>query len=191
MEQEIPFVFVFRFYMPLMTELSSSERFMKLLTLHQGQVFGYIFALAHDLEDAKDIFQQTSLVLWRKFDAFDGTNFPAWACRTAQFEAMNYLRSKRRGQASFSDALLVDLTTRAAEAGELAQSRRHALEGCLEKLAPDDRQLIDQCYGNARGVTEVAESLGRSLQSVCNSLRRVRRMLFDCINRTIAREDRS
>ena len=46
-------------------------------------------------------------------------------------------------------------------------------------------------YGGASGVTEVADSLGRSAQSVCNTLRRIRRMLFDCINRTIAREDRS
>ena len=38
--------------------------FMELLTLHQTQLYGYIRALVHDAEDAKDIFQSTSLILW-------------------------------------------------------------------------------------------------------------------------------
>jgi RNA polymerase sigma-70 factor (ECF subfamily) len=43
--------------------------------------------------DTQDIFQQTSLVLWEKFDSFEtGSNFAAWSCRAARYTAMNFLR---------------------------------------------------------------------------------------------------
>ena len=44
-----------------------------LLRQHQTQLFGYIYSLVRDLDDADDLFQQTSLVLWDKFDQFDCT----------------------------------------------------------------------------------------------------------------------
>ena len=45
--------------------------FAALLRQHQTQLFGYIYSLVRDLDDADDLFQQTSLVLWDKFDQFD------------------------------------------------------------------------------------------------------------------------
>src|SRR5689334_17876152 len=45
--------------------------FAALLRQHQNQLFGYIYSLVRDLDDADDLFQQTSLVLWDKFDLFD------------------------------------------------------------------------------------------------------------------------
>ena len=51
-----------------MTARPSSPRFLR---QHQTQLFGYIYSLVRDLDDADDLFQQTSLVLWDKFDQFD------------------------------------------------------------------------------------------------------------------------
>jgi RNA polymerase sigma-70 factor (ECF subfamily) len=42
--------------------------FAELLRRHQTQLFGFIYSLLRDLDDADDLFQQTSLVLWDKFD---------------------------------------------------------------------------------------------------------------------------
>ena len=47
------------------------SEFAALLARHQAQLFGYIHSLVRDLDDADDLFQQTSLVLWDKFDLFD------------------------------------------------------------------------------------------------------------------------
>ena len=60
---------------------------------HQGQLFGYIHSLVRDLDDADDLFQQTSLVLWDKFDQFDASrSFVCWACGVARYEVLNFLR---------------------------------------------------------------------------------------------------
>jgi RNA polymerase sigma-70 factor (ECF subfamily) len=174
-----------------MSKFSPTEQFVELLRQSQGQVFGYIFALVQDMEETQDIFQQTSLVLWQKFDSFEGTNFAGWACRTAQFVALNHLRAKRRDRVSFSSEVLAHLTQLACEHEGNDRSRREALEHCLSKLSQADRKLIDGYYVVGQTVKSVAEQLGRSGQSISNSLRRIRRALSDCIRRTLAHEERS
>ena len=58
------------------------------LARHQSQLFGYIYSLVRDLDDADDLFQQTSLVLWDKFDQFD---------RIAELRGLGLRRGPVRG----------------------------------------------------------------------------------------------
>ena len=162
--------------------------FAAALRQHQNQLFGYIYTLVRDLDDADDLFQQTSLVLWDKFHLFDPSrSFIAWACGVARFEVSNFLRSRSRQRLFFSDELgmmLIDAHE------ELEQSqledRRDALAECLKKLRVRDQRLLDDCYEHAARIPEVAHVWGRSSQSIHNSLRRIRRSLFECVNRSLA-----
>jgi RNA polymerase sigma-70 factor (ECF subfamily) len=165
--------------------------FAELIRQHQGRLFGYIHSLVRDLDDADDLFQQTTLTLWKKFDEFrrDGSFF-AWACGVARFEAANFLRARGRDRLYFSDELNLLLVEAQAELGEdELEDRREALSRCVEKLRQRDRQLLEECYADPAGVTGVAQRLGRVPQSVHNSLRRIRRALFECVRRTLDRED--
>lgn len=172
------------------TETEKADRFMRLLSQHQSQVYGYIMALVHDLEDTRDVFQQASLVMWQKFDTFEtGTNFLGWACSVSRFEAMNYLRTRRRLRARLGEALLDELTLAASEVEEPpGNDRQDALQGCLGKLAPAERRLVDDCYSSGAVIKNIASQLGRTSQSVCNSLRRIRLKLMECIDRARAQD---
>ncbi len=65
--------------------------FAEQLARHHGQLLGYIYSLVRDLDDAEDLFQQTSLVLWDKFDQFDRSrSFVAWACGVARYEVTEF-----------------------------------------------------------------------------------------------------
>ncbi|MCE9553276.1 MAG: sigma-70 family RNA polymerase sigma factor [Planctomycetes bacterium] len=164
--------------------------FMELLTLHQTQIYGYIRALVHDAEDAKDIFQSTSIILWRKFDQFQaGSSFNRWACSVAQFEVRNFLRSKRSSRVTFSDVLVESLAASAPEENTaVAEARQAALKICLTKLTRPDRELIETFYRGNQRAAEIAHDTGRTRQSIGNSLRRIRRALFECIRRQLATE---
>ena len=37
----------------------------------QSRLFGYIHSLVRDLNDADDIIQQTTFILWKKYSQFD------------------------------------------------------------------------------------------------------------------------
>ena len=68
------------------------------------------------------------------------------------------------------------------------RARTAELENSTAKLRESDRELLKDCYGETEGIAEVAQRRGRSPQSVHNSLRRIRRALFECIQRALARE---
>lgn len=176
-----------------MTE-NHHQEFVELLARHRTQLFGYLYALVRNLDDAEDLYQQTSLVLWRKFDQFQpDTSFVHWACATARLEFRNFLRKQRPGRLYFSDDLQSELATIEAEIGLTEiDSRREALATCLDKLSSSDRTLIEQCYGDSdrNNIKQVAESLGRSAQSVYDALSRIRNALFRCVERTLSRESR-
>src|SRR5690606_3269633 len=66
-----------------------SDEFIRLLSQHQSQLFGYIFCMVRSLPDTEDVFQQTAVVLWNKFDDFTpGTSFVAWAKCVARNNAL-------------------------------------------------------------------------------------------------------
>jgi RNA polymerase sigma-70 factor (ECF subfamily) len=165
------------------------EQLVHLLSTHKRQLFGYIFALVHSIADAEDVFQQTSLVLWEKFDEFEsGTDFVAWATSIARCKAIDFLRSLRRQRASFSPILLDQLAEQTSARSELAEARATALEGCRRKLSADDQRTLRACYAKGVTIKLAAGTLNRSVGSVYDSLSRIRRALLKCIERTLLAE---
>ena len=164
--------------------------FAEHLSRDQTRLYAYIHSLVRDLNDADDLFQQTTLILWKKFAQFDPRlNFLSWACGVARLEVANFLRSRGRQRLYFSDDLnLLLAETQTELSNEEADARREALARCMEKLRQRDRELLDECYGDPAGVHRAADRRGRSTQSVYNSLRRIRRALSECVGRMIARE---
>jgi len=164
--------------------------FAEQLRRHQTQLFGYIYSLVRDLDDADDLFQQTSLVLWDKYDQFDRSkSFVPWACGVARYEVSNFLRSRSRHRLYFSDdlnLLLIDAQAEYERELEQLEGRRTALAECMKKLRERDLDLLQECYGRSVRIPDVARCRGRSAQSIHNSLRRIRRALHACVSRSLA-----
>jgi RNA polymerase sigma-70 factor, ECF subfamily len=173
------------------SDFHSHDSFVEILTQHRGQLFGYIYALVRRLDDAEDLYQDTALVMWTKYREYEqGTNFLGWACTIARYRVANFLKSQRRRRHFFGQALqeeLAALQTRIHADGLGLQ--QEALLDCMKKLPASDVQLVKLCYGGSTSFREVAKQLGRSPQSVYDSLSRIRRVLLECINRTTAREE--
>lgn len=166
------------------------DEFASLVRLHTSQMLAYINALVANWNDADDLFQETCLVLWQKFDEFiPGTNFLAWALRIANFKAMKFQSQKSRRVAFIArvrDVLETEFTRRGEED---ATANLAALSGCMERLTTDDRRTVTLCYGDSVPVRQVAGTLGRSPESVHRSLRRIRKSLLDCIRRELRQAD--
>ena len=171
-----------------------ADEFAQLLAMHESRLFGYIYALVMNMADAEDIYQDTMLALWRKFETYrPGTNFVAWARAAARFEVQHFFRGKSRRKLYFDDSLLRELAETqslldSAAAGE-SDSYTDALRRCKDLLPEKDRRLIELCYSTSYNITQSADRLGRSPQSVCNSLSRIRRVLFDCIRQAVKEDD--
>ena len=175
-----------------MSDETANERFLELLTENHYKVFGYLYALVCHREDAEDLMQQTVIKMWENFDQFTpGTNFSAWACKIAKNCALNYFQSRNR-KTIFSSSMMELLAERQAATDDgLRESRRVALRGCLGKLSDQDRDLITKCYSLDKTIRVIADELQRPAAGVYNSVSRIRKALFNCIESTIAREGRS
>jgi RNA polymerase sigma-70 factor, ECF subfamily len=164
-----------------------SEEFVQLFTKSQRRVFLYILAQVSNPVEAEEILQETNMVIWNKCRTFEvGTNFLAWACRIASYEVLKYRDRQRRDKLVFSDEFIEQIAEEAVENSDELERRRLALMQCLSKLKPKDRELIQQRYARGENGKSVAKVLGRPVNSIYQSLGRIRRSLFECINRRLA-----
>lgn len=165
------------------------ESFTALLARHRLPLLGYIVSLVPSWADAEDIFQQSSVVMWRKFlDFKPGTSFLAWGCQIARFHALNHLRKQARDRHVFSPELLETLAREGVSDARRLEQERGALQGCIEKLDPASRELLGRCYGPGATIKEVALRQGRTPNSVYKSVNRIRETLLRCVRRTLAQE---
>ena len=160
--------------------------FVRLLTQYSSRIFGFVLALCVNRADAEDVFQNTSVVLWEKFDTYQpGSNFFAWACRIAYFEAL-YDRRKSSRVRTLSEEAWQALAADALAVSEDKEESQEALSECLEKLSAADRDLLHQKYFLQRSVAEIAESCSKSIHSIYRALSRLHDNLLECVRRAMA-----
>jgi RNA polymerase sigma-70 factor (ECF subfamily) len=165
------------------------EEFLNLFARDRERIYAHIYSLLPHHADAEDVFQCCSILLWRKFDQFDRRgSFLAWACGVAFYEVCNFLRVADRGRLQFDVDLISQLAERRLETIGRDEDRVAALRRCLERLEVGERELIRCVYYGDRSVKELAEATGRAPQTLYNQLSRIRRRLFDCMQRALAAE---
>jgi RNA polymerase sigma-70 factor (ECF subfamily) len=162
--------------------------FMRLFSQHSRRIHQFILTLAMNHADADEVYQNTCVVLWKKFATYDaGGSFYAWACRIAQLELMHVRRLNKRMQL-LSDDVLNLLADQVIARATQAASRQDALADCVAKLQDQDRQLIQERYYYERAPKEIARQRAKSVHSVYRALARIHAGLRECVFRTIARE---
>lgn len=174
--------------------------FEVLVRRHQGMLFNIAFRVTGVYEDACEIAQDAFVTAWRKIDTFRGeAAFSTWLTAIA----INLSRTRRRRvsargrhEAYSLDAPLnhgdgdlrpdppanTPSALRHMEEAEL----RQALNGCIDALPPEFREVLvlrdmrDLAYG------EVVKALGIREGTVKSRLFRAREAVRDCLKRAMA-----
>ena len=165
------------------------ERLVQQITSSQDRLYAYILTFVPDREAARDILQETNLVLWRRRSDFrKGGSFTAWSCKVAFLQALASRRDKGRDRHFFSDDLMRQLAEEGEADQEVLDRRRGALRDCLEQLPRKQRWLIAQRYAAGMTVKVIAEMTGDSDGSIATTVYRIRNALRDCVSRKLAVE---
>jgi RNA polymerase sigma-70 factor, ECF subfamily len=163
----------------------NAEHFVLLLTESQREILRYILAFVPNVDEAQEILQETAVALLRRFDQYDPNQpFLPWACRFAFRHVLKYRERNTRRSRYLSIEVLGQLASERVEQGEILECRRLALAECLKKLSESDQRLIDARYAMRTTMAEVARATGRNVSTLYKSLERVRRRLFECVNRS-------
>lgn len=141
--------------------------FTSLLDAHQHRLLAWLLALTGDPVEARDVLQQTNLVLWRKAGQFiPGTSFSAWAFRVAQFEFLSWRQKKGRERLIFDDSLLDGVAAAMDEVDAAAEARHAALDACLPKLPARQREVIVRRYLHGERVDTIGSTLNLPANAV-------------------------
>ncbi len=148
---------------------------------------GYIRSLLIDKDAVDDVLQEVCLFLWDRRHEFEGEALRPSAFRVAWFKVLAYRRDRQRERlVHFSEETLQRVAGAAAEIADQADSRLHALGSCLEKLAPEQLELLNLKYLKAMSLTQYAQLKGKSPNSVQKNISRIRLALRHCIESKIS-----
>lgn len=165
----------------------SPDEFVALTLANQTRIRNFIQSLVSNREDAEDIFQRTSVVLWKKFDQYEpGTSFASWAMRVAYFEICDYRKKIARARVTFSQDLFDRLADEVQAVCLQEDERRDALDRCLQSLSENNRELVRLRYLEDLSMEDVARQIDRPVKTVYRVLQKVRSWLQGCIHTRIA-----
>lgn len=164
---------------------------MRLFTSHETRMRAFAMSLIPNWADAEEVLQQANMVMWKKFDEFQcGSNFFAWGSRILYLEAMDFRKRQGRAKVRFSDEFCRAVAKEAIEISDDLADRQQALSECMAKLRPAERNLLRDRYEDGGSVGTVARAMGRSEDAIYSALARIRKQLFECINRALRAGER-
>ncbi len=164
------------------------DEFVRNITNCQNRLYVYILSLLPNPDRAKDVLQETNLLLWRKAAEFTpGTNFGAWACKIAYYEVLTERRKRQRDKHLFSEGIINLLASDAERRIAELDERSQALDECLERLPAKQRKRLLDRYSPGGSIQSIAEAAGESRGAIATALYRVRANLLECIQGKLAR----
>ncbi len=138
-----------------------------------------------DFSAAEDVLQETFIVVQAKAADFQlNSNFLAWVFRIARFQVMKAQSQYKRAAERFSDEALEALGASAPQE-PFDELKLIALPGCVAKLGPQARQIVDLFYQDELRTQEIAQVLSWTPAAVSVALSRSRRLLRECIERQL------
>jgi RNA polymerase sigma-70 factor, ECF subfamily len=175
------------------TESNSDARvqqFVRLLSQNERCLKGYILSLVPNLADTEQIVQETNLRLWEQFGKFDPEvgPFAAWARAIAHFQILTFRKKAGRERVIFNSEILAALAERATIRTPQLADRQEAVIDCVNKLPDRSRELVRLYYFDEMKIRTAAEKLGRSVAAIEKAIVRVRRILYECVNSALERE---
>ncbi len=146
---------------------------------------GMLWGLVPNHHRLDDIVQETFLTATRKAADFKpGTNFRAWLFTIARFKVLHSLRQSPMERALSLD--LVESMIAETEEPDAVDDRLIHLRECIERLGENARSMLDLRYSGGLSIADVADRMGRRVNSVKVMLSRTRSLLRNCIEKRLS-----
>lgn len=157
------------------------EKFTRLLIQHEPELMRSILVAVPNRSDARDILQECSVALWKKFSSYDpGRAFVPWALGFVRIETRRFLR-KSANRKQLTEAAAELLLSDQGKLHDDLESRKSFLHDCLELLSLRQKDVVEGYYQQEYSVAEMSDRTGQTAESIYKSLQRIRRALHDCV----------
>jgi RNA polymerase sigma-70 factor, ECF subfamily len=171
-------------------QAGETEAFDELVTRYRTRVFGMIYNMVHNEQDAWDLAQDSFVKAWKSIKRFRGkSSFYTWMYRIVMNVTIDWLRKKQiKGAGTeFDDAVQlkeIDPASRTVpKSEELPYERmersevRTQIDCAIAQLTPEHRAVILMKETEGMQYHEIAEALGCSIGTVMSRLFYARKRL--------------
>lgn len=151
----------------------------------------YIATVTRDFHLAEDIFQDVCVKAVGKGGDFESpAHLLNWARVAGRHRAIDVLRTRDGKVIGLSEEMLAALEPVWPE-GDAAQGGANvdALRVCLDRLTPNSKEIVRLRYFEGRAGQQVADALGRKLETIYQALARIHKTLGECVRQRLAAEN--
>jgi RNA polymerase sigma-70 factor, ECF subfamily len=161
--------------------------FTRRLVNAQSRLFSFICSLLGSSRHARDVLQETNMVLLAKVAQYDFTrDFQTWAFTFARFQVMAHFERQSRDRIAFDGQLLDRIAARAALHTVNLDDRLAILDDCIAKLPARHRTVLLRRYNHGKSLEVIASETGQRPNALAVLLHRVRLALAKCVEQTEA-----
>ncbi len=171
----------------IVTNLSGGhEDFLRLWTHHEPELRAFVRSCCPRAQEVDEVMQEVSVVAWRKFTSLDDSKpFGPWACMIARYELLMMRRRHARDRLVLAEDVVKLLAEEGAEEISLRHRQLEALDICIQDLPHERRELALAAYSRDTSIRDLAKRMGRTEWALYQLLARIRKKLFDCMNRSL------
>lgn len=163
----------------------SEVLFETLVRENERAVTAFLRTMVRDPGFVDDLFQETLITAWNKFDEFDPSrSLGPWLRGIAFNLVRNAARSRKRDFLVFGAA-----ATEAIESlfnnfdGDQGkwEEQVDALRACVEALPEKSRKIVELRYEKRVNAAEIAQKVSSSPAAIRKKLQRIRQLLAECV----------
>jgi RNA polymerase sigma-70 factor (ECF subfamily) len=163
------------------------ELFTDLVKDHQASLRVFVRSLGVEPGWVDDLAQDTFVVAYREMDSYNpDRDFGKWLRGIARNLVRNELRKQGRHRRILHESLSQHLLNLAEnKEDQVDVTQLSALRDCVEQLPGRSRELVHSRYFEGWDATILADKFEMKAATVRQTLLRIRRQLYQCINQRV------
>lgn len=157
-----------------------TELYAYFLDTYGQRVFHLIVQIVSNDEDAQELTQDTFLKAFQHLSSFKQEScFSTWIYRIAYNTGLSATRKKKFDTIAMDEALLANISESEVDdaLNDESKERFSKLNNAINKLAPDERALINLFYQEEKPLSEIALILSLTESNAKVKLHRLRKKL--------------
>ena len=169
-----------------------SRAFETLVLAYQDRIYSFIYNIVRNEMDAEEIGQDVFVKAYKNLDRFKGeAKFSTWLYSIAHNTAASHFRKKRIKTNSLeedSPAMGFESSLETSLESIKKEERDKYIELAMDKMAPQQRMLIQLFYLDENSIKEIIEITGLSEGSIKTGLMRARNKLYKLLEELLQNE---
>jgi RNA polymerase sigma factor (sigma-70 family) len=158
----------------------NNKIFLNALEENKDSLFRLCLAYSSNNEDAKDLFQDILLNIWKSLPGFkENSKISTWMYRIALNICLRASHKRTKKLKLFKNIKYVDIENLEVKMDDDNSSRLTMLYNCIKKLNDSDKSIV-MLFLEDMSYKEISKVTGLSDNHIAVKMKRIRAKLFKC-----------